>query len=324
MDVTSAPPAPGNPANGPDRRVLRRRWGRSNLCIPVIPFGTQGFGNLFGPVGDEEAVRLIHRAVELGVNHFDCARCYGDSLRKLGLALKGVPRGSMVISARLCLHGIRSPLQHQLEPAAEDAMRDVEDQLALLGIDYLDAVLVHDPAEMAPVLARGGALEGLLQLKQRGAVRHVGFGMRPHDFHMQALATGAVDVLLTFNDYNLLRQTAGTPGGLLEEAARRDVGVLNGFSIVRGILAGADVDEAARRGRWTNQEDIARAKRMRTWSVERGVSLLALALQFCLREKRIHGNPLGNQNVRELEENVAAATTPLPEAIWSEFAATGL
>ncbi|MER3404276.1 MAG: hypothetical protein C4289_03145, partial [Chloroflexota bacterium] len=151
--------------------------------------------------------RLIHRAVELGVNHSDCARCYGDSMRKL--ALKSVPREQVIVSGRLCLHRIRSELQRELAPTAEDAIRDVEDQLALLGIEYFDAVLVHDPADMGPAPAPGGALEGLLRLKARGLVRNVGFGMRPHDFHRQALATGEVDVMLTFNDYNCHRAAAG-------------------------------------------------------------------------------------------------------------------
>ena len=73
----------------PVSAVPRRRWGRSELSIPVIPFGTQGFGNMFGPVAEAEATDLVRRAIELGVNHFDCARCYGDSLRKLGPALTG-------------------------------------------------------------------------------------------------------------------------------------------------------------------------------------------------------------------------------------------
>ena len=66
----------------------RRRLGRTELSIPVVPFGTQGFGNHFGHVADEDAVGLVRRAVELGVNHFDTARCYGDSMRKLALALE--------------------------------------------------------------------------------------------------------------------------------------------------------------------------------------------------------------------------------------------
>ena len=61
----------------------RRRWGKTELSIPVIPFGTQGFGDNFGPVTDAEAMALVRRAVDLGVNHFDCARCYGNSLGKL-------------------------------------------------------------------------------------------------------------------------------------------------------------------------------------------------------------------------------------------------
>ncbi|HEX2184077.1 MAG TPA: aldo/keto reductase [Chloroflexota bacterium] len=304
--------------------VPRRRWGKSELSIPVIPFGTQGFGNNFGPVADEAAVELIHHAIELGVNHFDCSRCYGDSLGKLALGLKGVPRERVIVSGRLCLHQNRAGLQQTLEPTAEDAKRDVEAQLELLGIDYFDAVLVHDPREMEPVLASGGALEGLLELKERGVVKNVGFGMRPHEFHQQALATGAVDVMLTFSDYNLLRQSAAAPGGILEQAAARDVGVLNGFAIMRGILTGADVDEAAQKGRYRNETDIARAKRMRQWAIDHGVSLLAIALHFCLREARIHGNPLGNQNLNDLRQNVAAVSTPLPEGILDAFLAEGL
>ena len=64
-----------------------RRWGKTELSIPVIPFGTQGFGDNFGPVTDDEAMALMRRAVDLGVNHFDCARCYGNSLGKLGRAI---------------------------------------------------------------------------------------------------------------------------------------------------------------------------------------------------------------------------------------------
>jgi aryl-alcohol dehydrogenase-like predicted oxidoreductase len=300
--------------------------------IPVIPFGTQGFGNMFGPVGDEEATRLVRRAIELGVNHFDCARCYGDSLRKLGPALRGLDRSSYIVSGRVCLHGDRGDALHPersrhptdwLPDASAGAVeRDVEEQLRYLDIGYFDAVLLHDPPSMEDCLRKGGALDGALRLKERGLIRNVGFGMRPHDFHRQALETGEVDVLLCFNDYNLLRQSAAA--GVLPYAAARDVGVLNGFSIVRGILTGANVDAAAARGHWRQDADLPRARAMRRWCLDRGISLLTLALQFCLREDRIHGNPLGSQNIAELEANVAAVTNPLPQEIFAEFGAANL
>jgi len=308
--------------------VPRRRWGRSGLSIPVIPFGTQGFGNMFGPVAEQEAADLCRRAIELGVNHFDCARCYGDSLRKLAPALKGLPRGSYLVSGRICLHRDRGDALHPDRPrraddwlpdASADAVeRDAEEQLEFLGIGYFDALMLHDPPDMERCLGKGGALEGALRLKKRGLTRNVGFGMRPHGFHRQAIATGEVDVLLCFNDYNLLRQSAAE--GVLPYAAAADVGVLNGFSIARGILTGVDVDAAAARGHWRVDEDLPRARAMRQWCIDRGVSLLHLALQFCLREERIHGNPLGSQNLAELEANARAVTEPLPESVFRDFA----
>ena len=312
--------------------VPRRRWGRSELSIPVIPFGTQGFGNMFGPVGEAEAAGLIRRAIGLGVNHFDCARCYGDSLRKLGPGLRGVERASVIVSGRVCLHRDRGdaldpdrprhPDDWLPEASADAVERDAEQQLAFLGIDYFDALLLHDPPDMPRCLGPDGALAGALRLKKRGLVRNVGFGMRQHDFHRAAIETGDVDVLLFFNYYNLLRWREAEP--LLALAAAHDVGVLNGFSIVRGLLTGADPVAAAARGRWGNDEDVARAARMLAWASKRGVSLLALALQFCLREERIHGNPLGSQNAAELEANVAAVTEPLPVGIFEEFLGAGL
>ena len=148
--------------------VPRRVLGRTGLSIPVIPFGTQGFGNHFGFVADEDAVALVEHAVALGVNHFDCARCYGDSLRKLGLALKEIPRRDVIITGRLCCHSGAAWGGYgagEADFSAERVVRDVEDQLAVLGADYFDGMLIHDPPRMEPTLAKDGTLAGLLGLK---------------------------------------------------------------------------------------------------------------------------------------------------------------
>jgi aryl-alcohol dehydrogenase-like predicted oxidoreductase len=305
----------------------RRRWGKSELSIPVIPFGTQGFGDNFGPVTDEEACGLIRRAVDLGVNHFDCARCYGNSLRKLGRAVREgvVRRDEILVSGRLCCHSA-APWggygQGEPDYSAERALADVEDQLELLGIGYFDAMLIHDPRAVEPTLVPGGCLEGLERLKERGLVRNIGYGMRPHEFHLQAIGSGRIDVLLTFSDYNLLRQTAAAD--ILPAAAARDIGVLNGWSILRGILTGRPVEEIVSRDRWLAGSDAERAEQMRLWCRDRGLSLLPFTLQFCLREPRIHGNPIGSLNIEQLEMNVAAVVEPLPEGVLDEFLAAAM
>ena len=175
----------------------RKRWGKTELSIPVVPFGTQGFGDNFGPVSNEEALALIRRAVDLGVNHFDCARCYGNSLSKLGLALKEgvIKRSEVIISGRVCHHsaaqwggyGEGTP-----DYSAERTLIDVRDQLHILGIEKFDVLFLHDPPEVEPALASGGSLEGLEQARDLNLVDFIGFGMQPHLSHLRRLNPNAL------------------------------------------------------------------------------------------------------------------------------------
>ena len=122
------------------QQVPHRTWGKTGLSIPVIPFGTQGFGDKFGPVTDEEACALIRHAVDRGVNHFDCARCYGNSVRKLGVAIKQgvVQRDEIIISGRLCCHSGAEwggYGEGRADYSKTRVLADIEDQLNILGIE---------------------------------------------------------------------------------------------------------------------------------------------------------------------------------------------
>ncbi|GIX07825.1 MAG: hypothetical protein KatS3mg115_2228 [Candidatus Poribacteria bacterium] len=145
--------------------------------------------------------------------------------------------------------------------------------------------------------------------------------MRPHAFHLRAIEEGEIDVLLTFNDYNLLRQSAAEE--LLPAAAEKDIGVLNGWSILRGLLTGTPIEKLVPKERITPGSDAERAERIRRWCQEKGIPMIQLALQFCLREERIHGNPIGNSRIEDIETNVRAVLEPLPDEIFEEFRAQG-
>ncbi|MFB3042618.1 MAG: aldo/keto reductase [Candidatus Poribacteria bacterium] len=301
--------------------VPRRRWGKSELSISVIPFGTQGFGNHFGPVSDDEACELIRHSVDIGINHFDTALCYGDSQRKLGVALKRavVKREEIIITARICCHvtydwsGLDYTMNRgDVNYSADYAVANIEKQLELVGTDYFDAMSIHDPREIDPTLAENGTFNALKTLKARGVVKNIGYAMRPHHFHSKAIETGELDVLLTFNDYNLFGQTAAD--SVLPAAAEHDIGVLNGWSIKRGLLTGIDLA-----GHDQSNTEVQRATKMRQWCIDNNVNLLQLALHFCLRESRIHGNPIGSLNREQLEMNAQAVSEPLPEETLDRF-----
>ena len=303
----------------------RRRWGKTELSIPVIPFGTQGFGDNFGPVTDQEAMALVRRAVDLGVNHFDCARCYGNSLGKLGRALKEgvITRDEVVISGRICCHSAAEwggYGEGRPDYSSARVLADAEDQLGILGIEKFDVLFIHDPHEIEPTLAAGGTLEGLEQARTRGMVDFIGYGMNPHDFHLAHIESGRTDALLCFSDYNLLRQSAADD--ILPAAKAADLGVINGWSIMRGWLTGVPVANFVPCDKWGDDQE--RAEAMRLWCEEQGVEMLELTLQFCLREERIHGNPIGSLNIEQLEKNVAAALATVAESTIAAFKAAEL
>jgi aryl-alcohol dehydrogenase-like predicted oxidoreductase len=96
---------------------------------------------------------------------------------------------------------------------------------------------------------------------------------------------------------------------------------MNGWSILRGILTDVDIDAEIERGRWKKEGDVAAAYPIWKWCLEEDISILQLAIQFCLREERIHGNNIGSLNVEQLEANVRAASTPLPDEVWEKYEA---
>ena len=130
--------------------------------------------------------------------------------------------------------------------------------------------------------------------------------MNPHQFHLKAIETGELDVLLTFNDFNLFGQTATNK--IIPLAEKNDIGVLNGWPIKRGLLTGMDLSD-----RDPKDKEVQRATKMRE------ISLLAVALQFCMLDLRVRGNPIGSLNRQQLEANVNAVSMPLPNEVINDF-----
>jgi len=169
-----------------------------------------------------------------------------------------------------------------------------------------------------------GAFDALLSLKEQGVVKSVGLGQRRHDFHKQVIEDGRVDVILTYADYNPIRTTAQTDG-LLELAARHEVGVINGSPLDLGVLTGQDPDKA-QPSVWPSLPEAEKdaAHRLYQWCRERGVDEKAVVFGFCLRQPLIHCTLTGAKTRQEIAQDLRAATEPLPEDVWDALAALRL
>jgi aryl-alcohol dehydrogenase-like predicted oxidoreductase len=303
--------------------IAQQTLGRTGFVVGALGLGTGWIGeapDLSLEERDAAAVDAVHSAIEHGMNYIDTAPSYrqGLSERRTGLALAGPWRARVRLATKVGTHPERPG------DFSEAAVQwSVEQSLRVLGTDVIDVLLVHDPEDMAPVLARGGALDTLERLKSQQVVRAIGLGVQNHAHQRLALATGRFDVVQLPYDYNLLRTTSMA---LLEITQAQHIGAINASPFQQGLLAGVDPQEVMRlRAAFVasavRTNDTIRATRLWQWSRERGIDLRALAVQFCLRETRFATTLVGPRTRQEVEEDVQAATTPIPEAHWQALAA---
>jgi aryl-alcohol dehydrogenase-like predicted oxidoreductase len=297
--------------------MQKRTLGRTGLAVSEIGLGGVGVGGAYGgDVTEKDCVETVELALESGINLIDTSPLYGDSERRLGLALSGVPRESYFLTTKTGTHRDRWQ-----DYTRDGTLWSVENSLKLLKTDYFDVLLVHDPESMEPVLAEGGALETLEDLRRQGVVRHIGLGQRRHDFHRQAIETGRFDVILTYNDYHVTRTTAYT-SGLLPFAEERNVGVLNGSPMGHGLLSGAD--PRTLQTHHLTERDQKAAARLYDWCQERKIDQRAIVLQSCLKQPLLHCTLTGAKTRAELEQNLDALQEPISDGIWRDLAALNL
>ena len=286
------------------KELQKRRLGRTELKVTCLGFGGARIGGV--DVTDDEAVETVHRAITLGMNYLDTSPLYGESERRVGLALADGWRDKIYLATKTGTHP-----KWRGDYSAAGTRRSVENSLKLLGTDYLDVCLVHDPSSMDPVIEKGGALDELQRMRDEGLIGYIGLGVREHEFHKIAIETGIVDVILTHLDYNLISQTANN--WLLSFAADNDIGIVNGSPIAAGRLSGIEPDISS-----GAPEDI-KAHQLWQWSVENNLNLLNLAIQFCLLQPLLSTSLTGSRNVIELEQNINAATTSVPDDVWKQI-----
>ena len=160
--------------------IDRRTFGRHADLVSIMGLGGYHLGQVKTVT---EAVRIVHEAVDAGLNFLDNAWEYhdGESERRMGRAIRD-RRASVFLMTKVCTHG----------RDARVAMRQLEDSLRRLQTDYLDLWQIHecvyynDPERH---FAKGGVIEALELARAQGKVRYVGFtGHKDPEIHLRMLA----------------------------------------------------------------------------------------------------------------------------------------
>ena len=120
-----------------------------------------GFGCLpIQRISEQEAVRLLHKAYDGGINFFDTARAYSDSEQKVGAAFSAM-RGKIVLATKTAAQN------------ADEFWKDLETNLRTLKTDYIDIYQFHNPAFCPKPGGDDGLYDAALEAKKQGKIRHI-------------------------------------------------------------------------------------------------------------------------------------------------------
>jgi len=151
-----------------------RKLGRNGPQVSAIGFGAMSMGiastYTSSVHNDDDAVALIHRALELGITLLDTADIYGDSERQVGKAIQG-RRDQVVLATKFGFTGAVGAAQRGVDGRPEYVRQACERSLEKLGVETIDLYYLHRVDPNTPIEETVGAMAGLVR---EGKVRYIG------------------------------------------------------------------------------------------------------------------------------------------------------
>ena len=306
-----------------------RPLGRTGVSVSKLCLGAMMFGD-WGTKDHDESIRIIHRALDAGINFIDTADVYsqGESEEIVGKALAGGRRDDIVLATKF--HGAMGEDPNRQGNSRRWIIREVEDSLRRLGTDWIDLYQVHRPDPGTDIEETLGALTDLVH---QGKVRYLGSSTFPPSAIVEAQWAARDRHLQRFvceqPPYSML--VRGIEAEVLPTCARYGMGVISWSPLAGGWLSGRyrkDLDQqapfsaASRRlaerfdlSLPANQHKLEAAEALAELAGEAGLSLIELAIAFVLNHPAVTAAIIGPRTMEQLEGQLPAADVVLEEAL---------
>ena len=303
------------------RGLGRTGVGVSKLCLGAMMFGA------WGNQDHEESVRVIHRALDAGINFVDTAHVYsqGESEEIVGQALAGGRRDQVVLATKL--HGRMGEDANAQGNSRRWIIRECENSLRRLRTDWIDLYQIHRPDPGCDIDETLGALTDLVRA---GKVRYFGSSTFPPSQIVEAQwiaeRRGRERFVCEQPPYSLL--VRGIEAEVLPVCQAYGMGVITWSPLAGGFLSGryrrdGEVPGSTRAGRLPHRYDLSLpANRRKLEAVEAltqlaadaGMSLVHLAIAFVIQHPGVTAAIIGPRTMEHLESQVGAAEVTLDAA----------
>ncbi|RPE77976.1 MULTISPECIES: aldo/keto reductase [unclassified Frondihabitans] len=315
----------------------QRIYGRTGFSVSPLCIGTSSWGRPKGEESQADAdVRIAEiarswaiGALRLGavsqggstLNFLDTSNEYGEG-RSEPLIGSALAASSAVVDGSV---GNDLVVQTKLDRdvatgsfSTDRMRRSLEESLSRLGLERIQVMHLHDPETIGfdAAMAADGPVAALVAMKEEGLVSSIGISGGPVGMLQQFVETDLFDALITHNRYTLVDRSASD---LFDAATARNMGITNAAPYGGGILTG-DPRFAGSYGYQPATPEILRAVNgLQGVCDSYGIPLQTAALQFSIREPRIHSTVVGVSSLPRLESAIDDATAALPEALWAEL-----
>jgi aryl-alcohol dehydrogenase-like predicted oxidoreductase len=294
----------------------------SPLCLGAMMFGA------WGNTDHDECIRIIHRALDAGINFIDTADVYsrGESEEIVGRALAGGRRDSVILATKV--HGTMSDDPNEFGNSRRWITREVDNSLRRLGTDWIDLYQIHRPEADTEIDETLGALTDLVRA---GKVRYIGSSTFPASQIVEAQwvadRRGRERFVCEQPPYSIL--TRAVESDVLPTARRYGMGVIPWSPLGGGWLTGryrkdTEIQPSRRAeripGRYDmsipgNQRKLDAADALAKLAEEAGISLIEMALAFVMRHPAVTAPIIGPRTMEHLESQLPAAEVELSEDV---------
>jgi aryl-alcohol dehydrogenase-like predicted oxidoreductase len=303
----------------------KRKLGGEGLEVSALGLGCMGMSFAYGEPDPAGSLRVLRRALDLGVNFWDTAEMFGPFHNEelLGKVLKEVPRRRVTIATKFAWrfgpHG--QHLGIDCRPA--QVRRYLEGSLRRLGTDHVDLYIQHRLDPSVPVEETAGALADLVR---EGKVRYIGLSEVGPATVRRAHAVHPLSAVQS--EYSLWER--GVEERLLPTLRELGIGFIAYSPMGRGVLAGRirsreqlePTDWRRRNPRFQPENlnhNLTLVDRVRQIAAAHDATPAQIALAWLLRRGTDIVPIPGTRHERYLEENAQAAGLRLPEAVWGEL-----
>ena len=295
-----------------------RTLGRTGIKVSPYALGAMVLGATIGNPDHDDSIRLIHKALDAGINFIDTADSYGESEVVVGKALKG-RRDRVVLATKLGRPIGDDPTQQGA--SRRWIMTAVENSLRRLQTDHIDLYQIHRPDPTTDVEETLSALSDLIH---SGKVRAIGSSTMPASDMVEAQWVAERRGLERFRTeqppYSILNR--GIEAEVLPVAQRYGMGTLVWGPLAQGMLTGrirkgqqTDLRRASLFKVFGDERRLDAVERLIPLAAEAGLPMTHLAMAFAIAHPGVTSAIIGPHSMEQLDDLIAGFEVRLTDEI---------